>query len=210
MFKSMKTKMKTKKAYIIGVYQSKVNRINSQALMITDQNKDLVERCRQFLEEVFDTFIYQTEVKYPKGSIVKYKHRLVFWNKEFMDYLREETSDNNKVFKFDDKETEMDYIRGWFDSRASVTFSPHYIERLDWKAQYPKIVIHKQSQRLLKSLRMLLRRHSFSAKLNKNRILITKDRDIKKVIERGLLTDKNKLERLTELYTELKKFNGEL
>ena len=189
-------------SYVIGVYQSKVRNMNPDALMITSQNRYVVDVCKEILEKEFNRKIYQKITSYPKGSIVKYKQRLVFWNKKLMTYLREITDNNTKV----PSNADEDYIRGWMDSRAIVTFSPHHINCLDWETKYPRVVIHKNNQILLQSLKRFLRRYSFYPTINKDRLVLSKNKDIQKLIKKGLITDKDKLEKLVELDTELKIF----
>jgi len=144
--------------YVLGVFQSKIQRgFNKNCLAITEQDRGLAKKIKEVLEESLEREIYESTVKYSEDRVIKHKKRIVVWNKALMDYIKSITNNNRDIPKFFNYEQEENYIRGWFDSRASVCFTPYKITPLDYTLKYPKLIITKSTNpELLKNLKHFL------------------------------------------------------
>ncbi len=177
--------------YALAVLQSRVASIPRNSFMITDKDLFVIEKTKSILERLLDAEVKQATVNYNGEK----KHRIWVCCKHLLDFVSFQTRNNQKVpgYVFENPEYRESYIRGFLDSRACITYSPHQ------DASYPRIIISKKNPRLLRSLRGLLQAQGLSPSLKKRVLRLHKSKDIVKVIESQLITDSQKLERLRKL-----------
>jgi len=177
--------------YALAVLQSRVKNIPRNSFMITDKEPFIIEKTKSVLEGLLDTEIRQSQVGYNSSE----KHRIWVWCMHLLDFISFQTGNNQKVpgYVFENPEYMENYIRGFLDSRACITYSPHP------DANYPRIIVSKKNPRLLKSLKKLLQAQGLSPSLKKRVLRLHKSKDIVKVIESQLITNPQKLQRLRKL-----------
>jgi len=177
--------------YAVAVLQSRVRYIPEHSFMITAKEPFIIEKTKSILEQFLDTQVKQSKVMYDNAE----RHRMWVCCKHVLDFISFQTKNNQKVpdYLFENQEYRENYIRGFFDSRACVTFSPHQ------DVNYPRVIITKKNARLLKSLAELLQEEGLTPLVKKRVLRLHKSKDIVKIIESQLITDSQKLERLRKL-----------
>lgn len=186
----------------MGAWQPRVRNINKDAFVITNGEPELVLTIKNILEDALRLPVYHATVKYPRGKILKIKHRIVLWSRSLMEFLRRETKENTRVplNLTDSCLKRRNYIRGFLDSSACITYSPHSLVTQGDK-NYPRIIITRSNERLLRGFAGLLEEEGLHPSLDGNILGIGTQRDIQTVLRRCLMRDDYKLKRLRELYT---------
>jgi hypothetical protein len=177
--------------YAIAVLQSRVKNIPRNNFMITDKEPFIVEKTKSILEKFLDIEVRQSTVDY--GGVQR--HRMWVWCTQLLDFISFQTKDNQRVpnYVLENPAYRENYTRGFLDSRASITFSPHTTK------DYPRIIITKSNSSLLGSLRKLLQEQGLTPSLKKRVLRLHHSEDIVKILESQLITDSQKLEKLKEL-----------
>lgn len=186
----------------MGVWQPRVRSIHKDAFVITNGEPEIVLAVKSILEDTLGFPVYYATVKYPKGKIVKIKHRIVLWSRSLMEFLRCETKENTSVPSnlTDSCLKRRNYIRGFFDSSACITYSPHSLVTRGDK-NYARIIITRSNRKLLRGFAGLLEEEGLNPSLDGNVLGIGTQKDIQTVLRRGLMCDDYKMRRLRELYT---------
>jgi len=177
--------------YAVAVLQSRVRHIPGNSFMITSKEPFIVEKTKSILEQLIDIPLRQSTVDYNGTE----RHRIWVWCAHLLDFISFQTRKNKKVpdYVFENPEYRENYIRGFLDSRACVTFSPHP------DANYPRIIVSKKNTRLLRSLAELLAEQGLIPSITRKVLRLHKSADILRIIESQLITDSQKLERLRKL-----------
>lgn len=195
--------------YALAVLQSRVKKIPTRAFRVTNQESGLISRLREILESELDTCIYVAKVPYRAQALVTIKYRLVYYNTQLMNIIREQTNDNASIPNFVDssRERRRNYIRGFFDSSASVSHTTHVVRRFDnFAVEYPRVTIHKDNPDLLRALASLLKRENIRPTLREADLRIHRLSAIKKIIRAQLFTDPYKAQRLQDTYRKLSEY----
>lgn len=177
--------------YVIAVLQSRVREIPRNSFTINNKEQGIVQKTKEALEPFLDTPVRQSTVKYDGVE----RHRMWVWSAHLLEFLSFITDNNSKVpdYVFESSSQRANYIRGFFDSRASVSFSGK-------ERKYPRVVITKKNPPLLRSLKHLLCSEGLKPTLRKNVLRLNQSQDIERIIKEELILDPYKMEKLSKLY----------
>jgi len=189
-------------AYLLGVYQSKVNEIDKNRLTIHTKDSELERTVNQSLTALKLKYS-QTTVYYADRSAEK----IYCDSKNLMSMIREVTEDNTSIPKefMQDQKLMITYLQGFFDSRATPSYAPRAIQNSKIRRIYPRITITKSGNISLLSavntaLHLLGINSKYNPKQNPNNIVINDMESIKKTIDYKLFRSQKKMQELKETY----------
>ena len=196
--------------YVVAAWQAKSRKVPKYAFGVTDGNPYVVTKLKRILEATLGIPSYYSTREYPQGEVKKDSQILVVWSRSLMEFLDTQTQGNTEVPEelTDTTNKRRNYIRGFLDSRSCVSNSSRIVEALSFRLKYPSIVITKKNPRLLTSFYSLLVREGLSPSASSDSIGIYKHKDIRRIMQRGLITEPNRLAHLEEMCRELKDFRG--
>ena len=195
--------------YALGALQSRARLgIAEYSFVITDQEPWVINKVKSILEDTLKTQVYSSTVDYQRGNITKTKYRLVLWSTSLMGFLRRVTRNNSTIpgFVNQTEEHRRNYIRGFFDSMACVTYSPYTVSKSDFSLSYPRVIITKKNEGLLGRLVALLRNEGLEPTNEDGMLRLHKLGDMIRILDGGLFTSNSKAGRLRELVEELRDY----
>jgi len=200
-------------AYLLGVYQSKVDEIDQKRLTIITRDSELEKAVKQSLNALRLKHS-QTTVHYANRSAEK----IYYDSKNLMSRIKSITENNTSIpQEFIPNQTLMiSYLQGFFDSRAIPSYSSCTIQSSEIRRIHPRIIITKSGNESLLSavntaLHLLGINSRYNPRQTPDQIVINELESIKKVIDYKLFRNKEKLRELKETYRywkETKKYDS--
>jgi hypothetical protein len=189
-------------AYLLGVYQSKVGEIHNERLTIVTQDSDLEKTVKQSLNALRLKYS-QATVHYASRSAEK----TYCDSKNLMNLIKEATEDNTSIPKefMQDQNLLINYLQGFFDSRATPSYAPRTIQNSKIRRISPRITITKSGNAsLLSAINTALHSLGINSRYNPRKaqgfIVITETESIKKVMDYKLFRNREKMQTLKTAY----------
>lgn len=189
-------------AYLLGVYQSKVDEIPPERLSITTRDSGLERTIRQSMDALGLKYS-QVTVHYAGRAA----ERIYYDSKSLMSMIKEITEDNTSIPRefMQDQKMLIRYLQGFFDSRAVPSYAPNTIQSSHIRRVHPRIIITKSnSTSLMSAVNTALHSLGINSRYNPHKdpiqIEINDIASIRRVLDYGLFKNKEKLRALTETY----------
>lgn len=189
-------------AYLLGVYQSKVEDIHKYRLTIATSDSELEKTIKQSMNALRLQHTQKT-VHYAGRSTERFYHD----SKSLMSIINEITENNTSIPPefIHDQKLMISYLQGFFDSRATPSYAPRKIQSSEIKRMQPRITITKAGNESLLSaintaLHLLGINSRYNPRQNPGLIVINEAESIKKVIDYKLFRNKEKMQTLKEAY----------
>lgn len=189
-------------AYIVGAYQAKVDKIHSTILTIEGSYslEHEVEKCFRSLNMASN----RSKIAHKSG---RPNDRIRYYSLNLMSRISKITENNSRIPQlFFIPEMLIAYISGFFDARASPSFSGVRCEGSSIVRKYPRITISKYGNvPLMSSVNSVLHflgiASIYDSQNDPRHIYINALGSVKKVIDLGLFRCPEKRQKLIDLYT---------
>lgn len=190
-------------AYLLGIYQSKVEEIHPERFSITTRDKGLEKTIKQSLNAL--------NLKYSRAT-VKYAgrsaERIYYDSKSLMSLISDATEENTSMPKefMQDQKLLIKYLQGFFDSRATPSYMPRTTQKSRILRIQPRIAITKSGNTALLSaintaLHSLGINSRYNARKTPDQIAIYEIESTKRFLDYPLFRNRKKLQELKETYS---------
>lgn len=189
-------------AYLLGVYQSKVDEIHNERLTIVTKDSALEKTVRQSLNAL--------KLKYSQATVHyanRRAERIYCDSNSLMSIINEATENNTSIPKefVQDRNLLINYLQGFFDSRGTPSYALRIIQNSKINRIYPRITITKSgNDSLLSAINTVLHSLGINSRYNPRKapgfITITETESIKKVINYKLFRNREKMQTLKAAY----------
>ncbi|MBD3304296.1 hypothetical protein GF343_04055 [Candidatus Woesearchaeota archaeon] len=193
-------------AYLLGVYQSKVEEIHPERFTIATNDKGLEKTVKQSLNAL--------KLKYSQATVhyaSRSAERVYYDSKNLMSLIKEATEDNTSIPKefMQQQNLLIKYLQGFFDSRATPSYIPRTTQKSRILRVQPRITITKSGNECLLSavntaLHMLGINSRYNPRNTPDQIAINEIKSIEKVMEYKLFRNRKKMQELKETYARWK------
>ncbi|MBW3004635.1 hypothetical protein KY310_02290 [Candidatus Woesearchaeota archaeon] len=195
-------------AYLLGVYQSKVEEIHPERLTISTRDQGLEKTVKQSLNSL--------RLKYSQATVSyanRRAERIYYDSKSLMSLISESTEDNTSIPKefMQDQNLLISYLRGFFDSRATPSYMPRTTQKSRILRVQPRVVITKSGNTPLLSaintaLHLLGINSRYNARKTPDQIVIHEIESIKRLLDYPLFRNREKMQELKETYSHWKTY----
>jgi len=180
-------------AYVLGFYQARARKIDRNDLSIKSCKPATLD---SFVENM--RFLFGDVRVQKKNSI----YHIGYSSTRLMEFIKEITEDNTRIPDYisRNKGFIQAYLRGFFDSRLSITHTRITIKSSRFTREHPIAFVSKKNQQLLLQIRNALADLGICCSSYEKVLIIRRLKDIERFLRLGLVSNP-KYARLNKLYT---------